>query len=82
MGKMEVSLPHFMEMRTSILMRLNESHRRQYSMLFPCYREKKADKGHMSAFAKRSRVWSMERKRALWLRQPTTSLASEIVTGR
>ena len=34
----------------------------------------------MSTFANRSRVWSMERKRALWLRQPTTSLASEIVT--
>ena len=36
----------------------------------------------MPVFPSRSRAWWMERKRVLWLRQPTTSFASEIVTGR
>ncbi len=40
------------------------------------------NKSHTSAFAERFCAWSNERKSAMWLRQPTTSLASEIVTGR
>jgi hypothetical protein len=42
----------------------------------------KATGDQTSVFPSRSRAWWMERKRVRWLRQPTMSFASEIVTGR
>ena len=48
----------------------------------PCFILKKKVGDRSYGFRKRSRVWSMERQESLVASATTTSLASEIITGR